>query len=224
MIYIFDDRSERCKSNMPTIEKYSNIIKLSQINIDSSKSLNEYILNTYYDATCIIFHRSYVFKSNEITLNSIKTIVLEELNIPFVCFSGGIEHGNIHNNKDIEINAEIMYSNLDSFLKHHQTHSDISNFNAEILLWGDNYKLNQLLNIQNIIAEEYFLTVNIEDTIEDLEIVKRKIIRLLEKSFPNIMKSIIKGIEDIQTKQRNIRWIDFRGILQENINREKIEL
>lgn len=200
MIYIFDDRCERLKYNKEKLRLYSDCIEFKTVTLISGKSAEECILDSLDNPECIIFHKSYVFEESNVTFESIRSLFIS-LEVPFVVFSGGIESVN-KGKVESNINAELMYENLPYFLDDYKINRKI---NIDILLWGERHKLNALLQFQNEFSKEYLINPNLNEFIEGIEKVERRIRGKLSKIDSSIGEALIAEIN----KDPHITWADL---------------
>lgn len=162
MIYVFEDRSERKHQHQDIIDKYKSVISFAKFDIDDGMNLVDYINKNFLNAEIMIFHKSYSFKSNIVSIDAIKK---EMPNVRFVVFSGGIENGTIDRDKHlVTINADVMYNNLEIFLKYLTNRKEI---NFEPLIWGEFYLQNRIVSLQNRLFREYFINADLDKRIED---------------------------------------------------------
>lgn len=212
MIYIFDDRSQRRKSNEEELKKYSDFIKFCTINPTSEKSVEECMVDIVDNPECILLHKSYTFSNDDISFEKIRHF-FTSLNVPVVIFSGGIEGSNISivdGNVEINMNADLMYLNFPLFVDDLKANGKI---NVYILLWGKQYKLNAALNFLNQFANDYFINNNLEDTIEDIEKVTRSISHPCQKFSKDFGSNIINELKKLDKPT----WLDLANIIDKNI-------
>ena len=148
MIYLFEDREGRKKEFLTDDGQYP-MIRHKPFDCASTQRINDYICNNYQDAKVVLLHKSYSFKEgSNITPELVKDSFKQLMNVPVVLFSGGSDSNLIKEGEMItaEINSGVMYGNLrvfhDSFLK-------TGSPNLSILLYGIDYKRNQLLGMQH---------------------------------------------------------------------------
>ncbi len=180
MIYIFEDRYERRSNNQKIVSTFPGKIEFAKFDIDPEQDLSEFIINRFHDAECIMLHKSYVFKNKDVNIEKVVSILSKEYGVHCVIFSGGTEKGKITLDGNVIINADVMYKNLEEFMNHH-SHQGVIEFAK--LLWGKNYKLNSLLEIQ------YKITLKMVD--DDLS-------SLLDRDF------LIDLIDDLNLDNWNI--------------------
>lgn len=162
MIYLFEDRPERRLLHQDIIDRHKCIICFAKFDIDEGMILTDYIAKNFYDAEIMIIHKSYSFKSKSVNIDAIKK---EMPDVKIVVFSGGTENGSIENDgNSVTINADVMYNNLEIFLKYITSKQEI-NFGP--LVWGERFPQNRLVSFQHKLFREYFVNVDLDERIED---------------------------------------------------------
>lgn len=154
MIYLFEDREER-KRQFLGDEFNHLLIQHKPFDCTDVKEIIEYIKSNYLDAAAVLLHKSYEFGNKGLTLDSVKNGFRIALNVPVVLFSGG-SNSNLIREGDIitaEINSGVMYRNLNYFLSDYQTNGKVC---IPLLVYGWNYRLNQLLEMQTKIYAYIF--------------------------------------------------------------------
>lgn len=147
MIYLFDDRQGRRERHAKSLNRFPKIIKAEILKLNSEGNLDESIIENYGEAKLIILHSSYLIKGGEIKSEEIRDYFLKK-GLDVVTFSGATDNSSISNQEGgtlYNINAERMYENLELFLKDYELNDDP---NLELLMWGSQYRLNQLLTFQ----------------------------------------------------------------------------
>lgn len=212
MIYIFDDRLQRRKANEEKLRIYSDLIKFDTVKLNPGKSADESIFDTVEEPECIFFHKSYALEGENITFETIRQL-FSELDVPIIIFSGGIEGSNKSSN-EININADLMYNNLQFFLENRKEKGHI---NIDTLLWGKGYRLNALLEFQNKISRKFLISKDLDDELgDDLNLVKRSIENLCrEIQREDLCNSIISYIGS----NERITWLDLATIIDKNIRK-----
>lgn len=148
MIYLFEDRIGRMNQYLKE-NINSNDFKIALVDCEK-KDLFNYLNTNFYDANAILFHSSYTFKDDNITNEDVKKYFSDK-KIPFIYFSGGlnnnifIENGIVNGN----VNSGDMYNNLLIFIEEFKTKSKI---NVPLLVHGEKYLLNSLLELQSIVS------------------------------------------------------------------------
>lgn len=165
MIYVFEDRTERRRRHQDIVDRYKDKICFAQFDIDEGMNIEIYISENFPDPDIFFFHGSYTFKRPDINLNVIRA---EMPSTRYVVFSGGIDGGQIsENGKSVRINADIMYDNLEVFLKLGNQGKEIS---FEPLIWGEHYRVNRVLSLQDRLFREYFVNVDFEAAVDSDDI------------------------------------------------------
>lgn len=147
MIYLFDDRQGRRDLYTKSINRFSAIIKPEILRLNVEGKFEESLIENYGDANLIILHSSYLIKGGEIKSEEISNYFLKN-GIDVVTFSGGTDNSSVIKQERgtlYNINAERMYENLEIFLKDYELNGVP---NLELLMWGNQYTINQLLSFQ----------------------------------------------------------------------------
>lgn len=212
MIYIFDDRFERKEAYSYIVNKYHKYISFETIDQATIDEFESFITERLMTPTLFLLHASYRFAGEELN----NTRVIETLcswEIPIVQFSGQFNQPSIRTlgkNKIYEVNSITMYSNLELFIKHIINDSKST---IEILLWGRDYLVNQIVATQSEIARfmcKTRLSSNVDDHIidtlraiiinrfrnEELQSLRKNIGRVLDDVTPSM--SVIQLIQEIQ--------------------------
>lgn len=213
MIYIFEDRTERRLLHQELVNTYKEKICFAKFGIDEGMNLEDYIIENFFDAEIIIFHKSYSFKSKTVNLDEIRKKMPK---VRFVIFSGGIEYGKIsEDGNTITINADVMYGNLEIFIKSYNNGMDV---NFEVLVWGEQYQLNQLLSFQDRIFREFFISSNLQTQIDrnEIEDVIEEISLLGEEYNVSINECLVSEITPfIET---GLTWGNLLQIIHNLLN------
>lgn len=213
MIYIFDDRAQRCKDNEDILQAFARVVKFRKIDLKQEQSLEDWFLESMGDCEpeCVIFHKSYVFDEDRVTFDNVRQLFTSSLKIPFVIFSGGTEGCN-KGQTEININADLMYDNLPYFLSDFEANKKI---NIDILLWGKKYKLNSILHFQNEISKEFLINTNLDDVVEDIdEVIMYIDLQCRDRQLSNAI------IIDLK-RNAEITWSDLANIIDKNIKKYK---
>jgi len=200
MIYLFEDRKGRQELYLK--EKLDNIVLKTAL-IDCKKSdLTNYLTNHFSDAKAILFHSSYSFNDNEITKEDIKKIYIEK-KIPFIYFSGGLNNNIVVENgmSNANLNSGDMYKNLPIFLQEYKNNNKI---NVSLLIYGEKYLLNSLLELQSILTYYFFKKSNdyiligndYEDIIDIIDV------RIKEDELKEDKTKLLNWIETEREKQK----------------------
>jgi len=154
MIILFEDRKERKEQFISNNEQFP-LISESSMDCSNLLELNDYLKNNFKDAKVILLHKSYEFKDKTITPENFKTASQTALNVPVVMFSGGSNSNLIHERVFItaEVNSGVMYKNLRLF---HDEYQRTGTPNIPLLVYGANYRVNQLMEIQAKINLYFF--------------------------------------------------------------------
>ena len=219
MIYIFEDRYERRRLHQDMMNRYKNVISFAKFDIDEGMDLTKYIDRKFHDAEVMIFHKSYAFKSNNVNIDAIKDTTPSAR---LVVFSGGIEKGTmVGDGKYVTINADVMYNNLEIFLKYFTNSNEI---NFEPLLWGESFRLNRLLSFQNRLFREYFINADMDKRIEDndkgIEICD--LLEGIRSCCDDYDVRIQDELEnDILSEGDGITWGDLLRIIRKHITKQE---
>lgn len=212
MIYIFDDRNQRRNDNQNKISDFFDVVKFDTVKIIPGKSVEDCVFDAVVKPECIMFHKSYVFADNNVNFETIRQLFIS-FDVPIIIFSGGIEGGN-KGNSEININADVMYENLPYFLKDFK---DNGRINIDVLLWGKRHKLNAVLEIQNKLAELFFINNNLDENIEDIEKVKRTIRNLCRKTNEVLGDVILNEIDN----NNQLTWGNLLIIVDSQLKKMK---
>lgn len=213
MIYIYDDRAIRREENQKKLTGFEDHVKFEVVNIIPGKSVEECIIDPIEDSECIIFHKSYALGDENVTFETIRQL-FASLDIPIVIFSGGTEGSN-KSDREININADLMYENLPFFLENFRKNGKI---NIDTLLWGRRFRLNSILQFQNEIAESYFINNNLDEDVKNISEIKR-VIRNLSRKTNNkeLGETILYDIDNIES----LTWLGLLNIVENNIKKIK---
>lgn len=216
MIYIFEDRDSRRILNQDIVNKHVKVICFAKFDIDTDQDLSDFIVENFCDADCLIFHKSYTFKDKNINLPLVEAYMIKN-GVKFCVYSGGIEHSSINKDGVALVNANVMYDNLEYFIKHYKDSTEVI---LEILLWGDRYRLSQLMSLQYELFNQYFMSNDLLAIIpsEDLdEILDDTCNKFEEYGF--IIPQIFYKLKD---RTVDLTWNEFFNSLSFEIH--KIEL
>ena len=165
MIYLLEDRIDRKNQFLDDSDKYP-LLCQKAFECSSERDIEIYIKENYSDAQVVLLHKSYVFKDkSSITPELVKEKFQILFKVPVILFSGGSNSNLIKENGLItaEINSGVMYKNLPLF---HHTYQESGFVNIPELVYGENYKMNQLLEMQAKI-NNYFFDRKGSDTLND---------------------------------------------------------
>lgn len=199
MIYLIDDKKQRQELlgwNKPRFSKYESILKT----VYSYKQMIEENLNTvdniYSDHSIILFHESFFDSAHnvhkkesiEIRNNLINRCLTKD--IPLVQFSGS-NNLRIKEEKNVSLPVKILYQNLELFLNSINRNDDIER-SLKILLFGDNYNVEEILQLKKEIWETKFkLSPLLNAKIKEFNTRANKSIDLTVTQDPRILKSLI---------------------------------
>lgn len=212
MIYVFDDRRLRREENENKLRDFSNLIEFKTIQLSPDKTTEECIIDSIdKNSECIIFHKSYAFNEPSTTFEEVRQLFIG-LGETVVIFSGGTEgSGKSKDEKEINMNADLMYKNLPYFLEDFKTNGHI---NIDTLLWGKRYELNALLQFQNKIAEDLFVNNDLDDKV-DVDDIKERIEYELSSVNDELAKAIISDLD----KCEQISHKDLMVVIDNNIQK-----
>lgn len=212
MIYIFEDRHERKNTNLELVNSYNDNIQFAQFDIESHQELRDFVTDKFEDAECVIFHKSYSIPSNrnDIKLSDILAAFKEKCHSKIIIFSGGTEGGSLNEDGDTLVNADVMYSNLELFLRSlkmsgHPTY--------EILIWGENHRLSQRLSNQMEVHINEFMEKDLTQVIDSDEL-EDLIIDIATNGFDIEEEVALK----LNSSKENITLNDIRKIVQNQID------
>lgn len=213
MIYIFEDRDSRRVQNQDIVKEHSDVICFAKFDIDTDQDLSDFIVENFYDAECLIFHKSYTFKDKNVNLPLVQSYMLKN-SVKFCIYSGGIEHGSISQDGVALVNANVMYNNLEYFINSYKDSNEVI---LEILLWGERYRLSQLMSMQYELFNQYFLLNDLDAIIpfEDLdEILDDTCSKFEEYGF-----SIPLLLEKINDRTSSQTWNEFFNMISSGIHK-----
>lgn len=203
MIFLFEDRKER-KEQFIKDEHYPFILE-KPIECSNLDELDVFLKENFREAKVFLLHKSYELRNPTITIEKFKTKAESILHIPVVLFSGGSNNNLIQENGFVtaEINSGVMYKNLRLF---HDDYQESGVPNIPMLVYGANYRLNQLMEMQAKVNlyffnREYSKKMNDGDVDELLDIT-----------------DTIKDPEAKDMVDRMWDWINSEGIETISIN------
>jgi hypothetical protein len=199
MIYLIDDKKPRQEAlgwNEFKFEKFNSIIKT----IYSYKQIKEENLNTvdkiYSDDSIILFHESFFdhvdnsHKKDSIEIRNELISWYNDNNIPLVQFSGSNKSRNVSGNT-VSIPVKIVYQNLELFVIS-ITRNDNIEKSMKILLFGENYNIEQILQLKKELWETKFrVSPLLNSKIKEFNTLTNKNIDLKIYQDPTIIKSLI---------------------------------
>jgi hypothetical protein len=200
MIYLFEDR----KGRMEQYQKEhldSGVIKIALIDCQKN-DLTNYLIDNFSDSSAIIFHSSYSFNDKNITNEDVKKYFRDK-KIPFIYFSGGLNNNLVIENgiTNGNVNSGDMYKNLMNFLEVYKSQQRI---NVALLVYGEKYLLNSLLELQTIISLSLFdkannLLLSIADFNEIIDLVDA---RLKEEELKEDKTKLLEWLNSEKGKQK----------------------
>lgn len=218
MIILLEDRKERKKQFISNDELFPLIIE-KPLDCSNLEKLGGYLKENYSEAKVILLHKSYEFKNHSITPENFKVAARKVLHIPVVLFSGG-SNSNLIQEKEFvtaEVNSGVMYRNLHLF---HDEYQRTGIPNIPLLIYGVNYRLNQLMEMQaktNI----YFFDRSYSDKLNENDVEELRDItdmvkdeqtkEKIEKMWEWIIKD--KGIENVSINT-------MQTLIQRTINQQ----
>lgn len=210
MIYLFEDRIGRKQRFLGDNNSHP-LICHKPFDCSSADMIAVYIKNNYYDAKAVLLHKSYTLGKKDFTIENIKNGFKTVLGIPVVLFSGG-SNSSIIKEGDVvtaEINSGVMYQNLMLFAYTYQNTGEIC---IPILVYGEYYRINQLLEMQARMNDFLFDR-------HETDIIKQSDIRQLNKIMDDITESGLAT--DIDTLKN---WIKDKGeTLRVNLLKQAVQ-
>lgn len=199
MIYLIDDKVSRQKMlgwNQEKFEKYELIVKpvysYKQILEENLGSIE----NIFSNQSIILFHESFfeqVTDSNKSDSLKIRNELINwciENKIPLVKFSGSI-NTRIQNGVNVSLSVKILYQNLEFFLKSIDKKDSIDK-SLQILLFGENYNIEEILQLKKEIWETKFKFTPVFDTkIKYFNTLTNKTIDFKVTPNPTVLKTLI---------------------------------
>lgn len=200
MIYLFEDRKGRMDQYLEK-ELDFNHIKVALIDC-KKEDLYEYLNKHFSDSKVVLFHSSYLFNDTTITNEDIKKY-FKDKKVPFVYFSGGLSNSLIIENgiTNANVNSGDMYKNLNHFIKKYNSNNKV---NIPILVYGEKYLLNSLLELQTVIGLYLFEISNnqILNNNELYEIIDLVDARLKEEELQEDKMKLRKWLDEEIVKQK----------------------
>ncbi len=216
MIYLFEDRESRKKELLSDNGTYP-LICQKPFDCASSEIIDTFILDNYSDAKVVLLHKSYGFKENSnITPDLVKEKFSKLLNIPVVLFSGGSNSNLVDEGDKIsaEINSGVMYRNFRAF---HDAYAKTGIPNLAILVFGVDYKRNQLLRMQDKLYR-YFFDRNPQDSARLSARDTAKVKQILrDVNDPELIGDIMK-LKDLENKEGKWNVVYLMDQVQKMIN------
>lgn len=204
MILLLEDRKRRKEQFISNNEQFPMICE-KPFDCSKIEELESYLLENFQEAKVILLHKSYEFKCQEMTPDNFKKISQKTLQIPVVLFSGGSNSNLIQERNFVtaEVNSGVMYKNLRFF---HDEYQETGIVNIPLLVYGTNYRLNQLMEMQAKIIlyffnRNYSHKLNMDDKYE--------------------LEEITDVVRDEKTRERIERmwnWVEEKGAENVTIN------
>ena len=216
MIYIFEDREPRKVQNLDVVKEHSDVICFAKFDIDTDEDLSNFIIEKFCDADCLIFHKSYTFKDKNVILPMIQSYMLKN-GVKFCVYSGGIEHSSINKDGVALVNANVMYDNLLHFINYYKDSNEII---LEILLWGERYRLNQLMSMQYELFNQYFVSNDLGTIIPSEEL--DEILDDSSSKFEEYGFDVPPILDKLKNRTSGLTWNEFFNMISLGIH--KIEL
>lgn len=199
MIYLIDDKKSRQELlgwDQSKVEKHNSILKT----VYSFKQIKAENLNTkdriYAKNSIILFHESFfdkvenVHKVDSIAIRNELIDWCGSNNIPLVQFSGSTNKRS-KKDKNVSLHVKIMYQNLELFINSVTNNDDI-NQSLNILLFGENFNIEEILHLKKQIWETKFkFSPLLNSKIKELNTLINKNIDLKITQNPIILKSLI---------------------------------
>jgi len=199
MIYLIDDKISRQKLlgwNKEKLEKYESIVKpvysYKQILEENLGSID----NIFSNQSIILFHESFFEQVTDSNKNDSLKIRNELINwcveneIPLVKFSGSI-NTRIQNGVNVSLSVKILYQNLEFFLNSIDKKDSIDK-SLQILLFGENYNIEEILQLKKEIWETKFKFSSVLNTkIKSFNRLTNKSIEINPNTDPTVLKTLI---------------------------------
>ena len=199
MIYLIDDKISRQKLlgwNQERLEKYESIVNpvysYKQIRDENLRSID----NIFSNQSIILFHESFfeqVTDSNKSDSLKIRNELINwciENKIPLVKFSGSI-NTRIQNGVNVSLSVKILYQNLEFFLKSIDKKDSIDK-SLQILLFGENYNIEEILQLKKEIWETKFKFSSVLNTkFKSFNKLTNKSIEINPNTNPTVLKTLI---------------------------------
>ena len=200
MIYLFEDRIGRMQQYLKN-NLDSEVAKIALLDCQKD-NLTNYLINEFSDSKAIIFHSSYSFNDKSITNEDVKSFFCDN-KVPFIYFSGGLNNNLVIDNgiTNGNVNSEDMYKNLTHFLEDYKVFKKV---NVSLLIYGEKYLLNSLLELQAIISLYLFDKSNkhvltTEDFNEIIDLVE---VRLKENELKEDKFILLQWLDNKKMKQK----------------------
>lgn len=199
MIYLIDDKKPRQELfgwDEPRFDFYRPILKtVYSYNQIKNENLNSEV-KIFSKDSIILFHESffdnvdYSNKKDSLEIRNKLIAWCNTNNIPIVQFSGSINTRKIvdHN---VSLPVEILYQNLEIFFKSILNDDPIEK-SLKHLLFGDNFKIERILQLKKEIWETKFkLSPLLNQKINEFNLLTNRNIDLKVTQDPTVLKSLI---------------------------------
>lgn len=210
MIYIFEDRLTRKEEHDALVNEFPDLLSFAKFDIDSDQNPEDYIIEKFDDAECVLFHKSYTFRNQSVDISKIQKSFLEDLGIKFCLFSGGTDSSNYHDGF-LSINADVMYNNMRDFLEDIHRNKRIL---IDVLQWGKQYKLNRALSVQSQIHSKYFTSVDLNTPFNKNDFED------IDEDLMSIGIDINSSYERYLSHNDSPTWMDIMNLIQEEIDNQ----
>lgn len=203
MIYLFEDRKGRMEQYLKA-HLDSDVIKVALIDC-AKDNLSDYLTDNFSDSKAIIFHSSYSFNDKNITNEDVKKYFIEK-KIPFVYFSGGLNNNLVIENgaTNGNVNSGDMYNNLEYFLK---VYNEYGQINVPLLVYGEKYLLNSLLELQAVISLSLFAKPNDHS--------------LTTSTYDEIIDLVDARIKEEELKEDKSKLLEWLGKAKQKLSLDK---
>ncbi len=203
MIYLFEDRKGR-KEQYFKDKIDSDICKMAIIDCKKD-NLSDYLSDNFSDSKAIIFHSSYSLSDKDITNEDVKKYFIGK-KIPFIYFSGGLNNNLVIENgaTNGNVNSGDMYNNLVYFLKVYKEYRKI---NVPLLVYGEKYLLNSLLELQAVISLSLFAKPNDQP--------------LTNSDYDEIIDLVDARIKEEELKEDKSKLLEWLGKAKQKLSLDK---
>ncbi len=218
MIYLIDDNQnqQRERLGIDFVDDNSlNGYLIAKDKLEKKPSNETSHLTFMKDAKCILLHAStedYSFENEMFISGSLTNVekIKEYIadygdNIPLVLFSNGMSVTIYNDSKNpnfiSSMNKNEFYKNLLDFINHYKNSNCIE---LNILAYGKNYLMKELLKVSNLLLFELDL-LNETDRLEDVSIMDMQIFKTFIEKFYAIDNTV-----DILNDWKSIKICDFR--------------
>ena len=133
--------------------------------------------------------------------------------VKFCVYSGGIEHGSISQDGVTLVNANVMYDNLEHFINSYKDSNEVI---LEILLWGEKYRLSQLISMQYELFNQYFISNDL-----DVFIPSADLDEILDDTFSKFEEYGFDAppmLDKLKDRTYSLTWNEFFDMLSTEIH------